>query len=75
MQRIRNQIAHGDGQMRDHQGDLKDGIVRDIEEVGFANIAEDEVVLLEGFLSTVLDACIVYFKLIAAAVDAKEIPH
>jgi len=70
LQRIRNLIAHGDGKLRDHQGKPKNGIREDMTRVGCLS-GDDEIVLAEGFLSKVVDACHSYFKLIAESVDAK----
>jgi hypothetical protein len=76
VQRIRNVLAHEDGKLRDYQGKPKNGIIMDMKRLGFmSGDDDDEVVLGAGFLSKVVDACNNYFKLIAAAVDAKEIPH
>jgi hypothetical protein len=74
VQRIRNVIAHGDGKLRDHQGQPKVGIAEDMRRVGFCS-GDDEIVLAEGFLPRVVDACNSYFKRIAASVEAKEIPN
>jgi len=71
LQRIRNVIAHDDGKLRDHQGQPKNGIIGDMKTVGFLS-GDDEIVLAEGFLSKVVDACHSYFKRIAESVDAKE---
>jgi hypothetical protein len=71
VQRIRNLITHNDGKLRDHQGKPKDGIIRDMKSVGFLS-GDDEIVVAEGFLSKVVDACNSYFKLIAKSVDARE---
>lgn len=73
VQRIRNVIVHNSGRLRDHQGNPKSGIVEDMKKLGFLG-GDDEIILDEGFLSKVIDACNGYFKVIAAAVDAKEIP-
>jgi hypothetical protein len=81
VQRIRNVIAHDNGRLRDHQGKPKGGIVEDMKKIGFLRVeklgffsGDHEIILAEGFLSRVIDACNGYFKVIAAAVDAKEIP-
>jgi hypothetical protein len=71
VQRIRNLITHNDGKLRDHQGKPKDGIIRDMKSVGFLS-GDDEIVVAEGSLSKVVDACNSYFKLIAKSVDARE---
>jgi hypothetical protein len=52
------------------QGKPKDGI-KDMEKIGLLN-GDHEIVLEEGFLCRVIDACNSYFELIAASVDAKE---
>ncbi len=72
VQRIRNVVAHDNGRLRDHQGKSKSGIVGDMKKLGFLS-GEDEIIFAEGFLSKVTGACNNYFKVIAAAVDAKEI--
>lgn len=72
VQRIRNVVAHDNGRLRDHQGKSKSGIVGDMTKLGFLS-GEDEIIFAEGFLSKVTGACNNYFKVIAAAVDAKEI--
>jgi hypothetical protein len=72
MQRMRNVIAHDNGRLRDHQGKPKSGVVEGMTKLGFLG-GDDEIILSEGFLSKVIDACDSYFKMIAAAVDAKEI--
>ena len=73
LQRIRNVIAHDDGNLQDRQGKPKSGIIGDMKRVGFLS-REDELVLAEGFLSKVVNTCDSYFKLIGAAVVAKEFP-
>jgi hypothetical protein len=44
-----------------------------METVGFLS-GDDEIVIAEGFLSKVVDACNSYFKVIAESVEAKETP-
>jgi hypothetical protein len=73
LQRIRNVIAHDNGKLRDHQGKPKSGILADMKKLGFLG-GDDEILLADGFLSKVIEACNRYFKVIAAAVDAREIP-
>jgi len=73
VQRIRNVIAHDDGKLRDHEGKPNIGIAEAMKRVGFSS-GDDEIVLAEGFLSKVVDACNSYFKLIAQSVEAKENP-
>jgi hypothetical protein len=71
IQRIRNVIAHDDGKLQDHQGNPKNGILSDMKKVGFVS-GEEEILLAEGFLSKVVNACDSYFKLVAKSIDAKE---
>jgi hypothetical protein len=73
IQRIRNVAAHDDGRLRDHQGKVRDEILRDMKRIGHVS-GEDEIILADGFLSRVIDGCEGYFKRIASAIDAKEIP-
>jgi hypothetical protein len=73
LQRIRNVIAHDDGKLQDHQGKRKDGVLRDMEKVGFLS-GDREMILAEGFLSKVVDTCNAFFRRIADSVEDKENP-
>lgn len=74
IQRIRNVIAHHDGKLRDHHGNANDGILKDMARLGFLK-GEDEILLAEGFLSKVIDACNSYLKRIAESIDDQESGH
>jgi hypothetical protein len=67
LQRIRNVIAHDDGKLQKHLGKGKDGIQADMKKLGFLS-GDDEIVVAEGFLSKVVEACNDYFKLIEKAI-------
>jgi hypothetical protein len=71
IQNIRNLVAHNNGRLRGHQGNPKDAVVRAIKQLGFLS-GEDELLIAEGFLSKVVDACDSYFKLIAVSIDGAE---
>lgn len=72
LQRIRNVIAHDDGKLRNHLGKGKDGIQADMKKIGFLS-GDDEIVVAEGFLSKVVEACNDYFKLIEKAIYTEHI--
>jgi hypothetical protein len=71
LQRIRNVIAHDDGKLRNHLGKPRDGIQADMKKIGFLS-GDDEIVIAEGFLSKVVDACNDYFKLIEKAIYTSQ---
>ena len=74
LQRIRNVIAHDDGNLRNHLGKGKDGIQADMKKIGFLR-GDDEIVVAEGFLSKVVEACNDYFKLIEKAISTSHQPE
>ena len=71
LQNVRNVVAHNDGKIRDHQGKPKTGIVADMKKLDFLT-GEDEIVVAEGFLSQVTQACDSYFTLIEKAIYAEQ---
>lgn len=71
LQRIRNVIAHDDGKLRSHLGKGRDGIQADMKVIGFLS-GDDEIVVAEGFLSKVVEACNDYFKLIERAIHTSQ---
>ena len=71
LQRIRNVIAHDDGKLRDHLGKPKNGILADMKKIGLLG-GDEEIVVGEGFLTKVVDACDHYFMLIEKAIYASQ---
>lgn len=71
VQKLRNAIAHRDGKLGADQGTLRAEIIKTTMGLHFM-IEEDEIVLEEGFLGSVVVRFKSYFDLIAASIKASD---
>jgi acyl carrier protein phosphodiesterase len=71
LRRVRNVIVHQGGRLRDSEGKPLEDVIGYISEMEFLR-GNDEIIIEEGFLSSVVQTCWNYFRLIGEAIAARE---
>jgi hypothetical protein len=71
IQKIRNTLAHEDGQLLDRDGKPKNDVLKAMTNLGNLR-GEHELIIEHGFLVAVVNVCEAYFKRINTAIEAHE---